>query len=90
MKWRVYLGNQHAMCRVYAEADTKNRAFRKAFNKAKPQFRHYKLADHYGGKLKADKLWIEAFLNCSRKMTRSATSTSYENPVGFNVEIRRV
>lgn len=89
--WRVYLGNQHAMCRCVGEGRSRKDAFRVAFHKARKEFRHHKLSVLFGSGLQADKQWVRAFNEALGNMVRgSTTSSTYENPRGFNVEIRRL
>jgi hypothetical protein len=91
-KWRVYLGNQHAQCRIYADGRTRREAFRKAFNKARPEFRHYVLAgpQYYNSKQGTDVMWLAAFMDAMAYMRPGTRSATHSNPKGLNVEIRRL
>lgn len=91
-KWRVYLGNQHTGCRLAADGITRRAAFRKAFNKARPEYRHFKLAgpSYFNSKLRTDKEWIAAFEAALAFMRNGTRSATHSDPKGFNVEIRRL
>lgn len=85
-RWRVYLGNRNAQCRYCAEGRTKADAWRKAFNKAQPTFRHY----GFPGRLKIDKIWVKAFRDCVGQFKRNVQYGICRTPMGLYVEIRRI
>lgn len=88
--WKVTLFNQHAMCGISAEGRTRREAFERAYNRAGPTHRHYKLAEMYSSAKGADVMWLAAFNDALAYMRPGTTSASHMNPRGFGVEIRRV
>lgn len=90
MKWKVTLFNQHAMCGISAAGATRREAFNRAFTRAGPEHRHYKLAEIYNSAQGADVMWLGAFNDALAYMRRGTTSASHMNPRGFGVEIRRI